>query len=456
MILLARALAQVNNMGKLMGQEKNQLVNAGFNLKYVAEAAGVTMEEFQDAMKNGEISAEHVMEALDKMVSRGGTHFGLLNARAETLNGSMDRTGEKFNRLFRDIGESESGLFKGAVNGAEMLADELGRAAAYWGLITDPDSIFVGTSADPNLEVGVTNKDGSVGGYREKPIPEENLRDPEMAGMLFGPQARRAAELENQRRQANQELVYLEADRLARKQAEEDAEIERKRQEKLERDRRKATQAKAGAKGAASPDQAYQYGGLQGLYNRYAAHQTADQSQLPQATVDYENMGIDFYQIGFDVGQGVASVLPSSDTVGSMIGYGMGLLGAENPADRALREGLDKMFPGDEGPYADMPPALREVFEKRDRKLERLERRDRMAEASRSVVGTAGRFGQGGEYEFLSRVREEQEKFKRQEKRDKERNDKLDNIDENTKNQVEQLAETDKAIADYISRQNSI
>jgi hypothetical protein len=407
-------------------------------------------------MKNGEISAEHVMEALDKMVSRGGTHFGLLNARAETLNGSMDRTGEKFNRLFRDIGESESGLFKGAVNGAEMLADELGRAAAYWGLITDPDSIFVGTSADPNLEVGVTNKDGSVGGYREKPIPEENLRDPEMAGMLFGPQARRAAELENQRRQANQELVYLEADRLARKQAEEDAEIERKRQEKLERDRRKATQAKAGAKGAASPDQAYQYGGLQGLYNRYAAHQTADQSQLPQATVDYENMGIDFYQIGFDVGQGVASVLPSSDTVGSMIGYGMGLLGAENPADRALREGLDKMFPGDEGPYADMPPALREVFEKRDRKLERLERRDRMAEASRSVVGTAGRFGQGGEYEFLSRVREEQEKFKRQEKRDKERNDKLDNIDENTKNQVEQLAETDKAIADYISRQNSI
>lgn len=470
MLLLARALAQVNNMGRLMGQEKNQLVNAGFNLKYVAEAAGVTMEEFQDAMKNGEISAEHVMQALDKMVSRGGTHFGLLNDRAKTLNGSLDRTTEKFNRLFRDIGESERGIFKGAIDGAEKLADTLGRAASYWGLISDPDSIFAGTSADANLETGVTNKDGSVGGYKEKlpDAPSGALSDFAARGMGFNPfyyvgrmgaeERQRARELEEQRKKANQELVYIEAERLARQQAEEDAKIEKARRDKLERDRRKATQARAGAKGAASAALAYQYGGLQGLYNRYATDRPAGFVGPPDPSA--ENAGIDYRQLGFDIGQGVSSVLPSMDTVGSALGYGMGLLGAENPADRAARvalsEGLARMFAGDEGPYAGMPPALREVFEKRDRKIERLDRRERLADASSSVVGTAGRFGQGGEYEFLSRVKQEQDNFRRQEKRDKERNDKLDKIKENTKNQVTALADTDKAIADYISRQNSI
>ena len=106
---LTIAFAQVNAQGKLMGQEKNQLINAGFSLQAVADAAGISMENFADAMKNGEIRAEHLNEALIKVTSEGGLFAGYLEKQAETINGKMTVLTSAWEEFLQTLGKSEKG-----------------------------------------------------------------------------------------------------------------------------------------------------------------------------------------------------------------------------------------------------------------------------------------------------------------------------------------------------------
>ncbi len=106
---LTRAMAQVNAAGKLMGQEKNQLINAGFSLKIIADEAGVAMTDFAKAMEEGLITAEHVNNALIKATNKGGLYFGRLEKKAGTLNGKLDLVANNFNDLFANLGESKQG-----------------------------------------------------------------------------------------------------------------------------------------------------------------------------------------------------------------------------------------------------------------------------------------------------------------------------------------------------------
>ena len=108
---LTRAMAQVNAAGKLMGQEKNQLINAGFSLKIIADEAGVSMTNFAKSMEEGAISAEHVNNALIKATNEGGLYFGRLEKKSKTLNGQLDLLTNNFNDLFANLGESGEGGF---------------------------------------------------------------------------------------------------------------------------------------------------------------------------------------------------------------------------------------------------------------------------------------------------------------------------------------------------------
>lgn len=124
---LTRAMAQVNAAGKLMGQEKNQLINAGFSLKIIADEAGVSMTNFAKAMEEGSISAEHVNNALIKATNEGGLYFGRLEKKAQTLNGQIDLVTNNFNDLFANLGESKSGLFSTILNQLNETLSEVNK-----------------------------------------------------------------------------------------------------------------------------------------------------------------------------------------------------------------------------------------------------------------------------------------------------------------------------------------
>ena len=129
---LTIAFAQVNAQGKLMGQEKNQLINAGFSLKAVADAAGISMDDFADSMKNGEITAEHLNEALVKVTSEGGMFAGYLEKQAETINGKITILSSSWEEFLVALGESEQGPASFIIDRMIDAANELKAAAEWW------------------------------------------------------------------------------------------------------------------------------------------------------------------------------------------------------------------------------------------------------------------------------------------------------------------------------------
>ena len=147
---LTIAFAQVNAQGKLMGQEKNQLINAGFSLQAVADAAGISMENFADAMKNGEIRAEHLNEALIAVTSEGGLFADYLEKQAETINGKLTVLESSWQELLQTIGESEKGPAGKFVDKLIIAAKFAKQAAEAFG--RSPGFLLPGT---PSPEVGL-------------------------------------------------------------------------------------------------------------------------------------------------------------------------------------------------------------------------------------------------------------------------------------------------------------
>lgn len=87
---LALAFAQMQSTGKLMGQDFNQMINAGFNpLNEISKATGKSVGELKEEMSKGAISVEMVSEAFRSATSEGGLFYGAIEAASETTAGKM-------------------------------------------------------------------------------------------------------------------------------------------------------------------------------------------------------------------------------------------------------------------------------------------------------------------------------------------------------------------------------
>lgn len=102
---LAYALSQVEQAGRLTGQENLQLLNASFSpLSVIAETTGRNMIDLRKDMENGLITAAMVKQALSDLTTGSGRLAGR-NAK---------------------VAESAAGMFSKMQSSLEMLAIELG------------------------------------------------------------------------------------------------------------------------------------------------------------------------------------------------------------------------------------------------------------------------------------------------------------------------------------------
>ena len=129
-----------------MGQEMLQLVNAGFPVAEIAKAAGVSMEDFRDAMEKGEIKASHLTEAMVNLTAAGGMMEGRLARQADTINGkwitamgSIDQqfaeSGEKYADGMKDMAQFTGEFTVEAIKGFGTLAEAGGEVADVLGTV---------------------------------------------------------------------------------------------------------------------------------------------------------------------------------------------------------------------------------------------------------------------------------------------------------------------------------
>lgn len=121
---LTLAFSQMQSVGKLMGQDLLQMINAGFSpLAVMADKTGKSIGELKEEMSAGAISADMVKQAFIDATSEGGQFFGMLSGQGDTVKGALAQLSGAFTDMFNGIGEQSEGIIKGSVKSLQWLVE---------------------------------------------------------------------------------------------------------------------------------------------------------------------------------------------------------------------------------------------------------------------------------------------------------------------------------------------
>lgn len=104
---LGLALSQMSAAGKLQGQDRLQMINAGWNpINTIAEMSGKSAAQLNEEMSKGLISSDMVWKALDYATGSGGQFGGVLDAIAKTPAGQYMLMMGQWEELMVGLGDS--------------------------------------------------------------------------------------------------------------------------------------------------------------------------------------------------------------------------------------------------------------------------------------------------------------------------------------------------------------
>lgn len=163
---LTLAFSQISAAGKLMGQDLNQMINAGFNpLQIISEKTGKSIATLKDEMSKGAISAEMVQQAFIDATSAGGKFYNMSENASKTINGQLSMMQDALDNAFNEMGQKSEGvIMKGIqmttslIQNYETVGKILAGLVATYG--TYRTAVMLVTAAESKhtlVEIGLTN-----------------------------------------------------------------------------------------------------------------------------------------------------------------------------------------------------------------------------------------------------------------------------------------------------------
>lgn len=163
---LTLAFSQMSAAGKLMGQDLNQMINAGFNpLQIISEKTGKSIATLKDEMSKGAVSAKMVQQAFIDATSAGGKFYNMSENASKTINGQLSMMQDALDSVFNELGtKSESVIMDGIQMTTSLIQnyETVGKVLA--GLVvtygTYRTAVMLVTAAESKhtlVEIGLTN-----------------------------------------------------------------------------------------------------------------------------------------------------------------------------------------------------------------------------------------------------------------------------------------------------------
>lgn len=119
---LTLAFSQMSATGKLMGQDLNQMINAGFNpLQQISEKTGKSIATLKDEMSKGSISAEMVQQAFLDAASAGGKFYNMSENASKTINGQLSMMHDALDEVFNELGTNGEGVIMSGIQATTSL-----------------------------------------------------------------------------------------------------------------------------------------------------------------------------------------------------------------------------------------------------------------------------------------------------------------------------------------------
>lgn len=121
---LTLAFSQMSAAGKLMGQDLNQMINAGFNpLLIMSEKTGKSFAQLKDEMSKGAISAEMVQQAFIDATSAGGKFYHMSENASKTINGQLSMMQDAIDTAFNEMGQKSEGFIMSGIQMTTTLIE---------------------------------------------------------------------------------------------------------------------------------------------------------------------------------------------------------------------------------------------------------------------------------------------------------------------------------------------
>lgn len=135
---LTLAFSQMSATGKLMGQDLNQMINAGFNpLQIMADKTGKSIATLKEEMSKGAITSQMVQQAFIDATDAGGKFYQMSEKASKTINGQISMLQDALDAMFNSFGEQSEGVMLGAIETTTSLVENyetVGKVIA--GLVT--------------------------------------------------------------------------------------------------------------------------------------------------------------------------------------------------------------------------------------------------------------------------------------------------------------------------------
>lgn len=104
---LSLAYGQTTAKGRLMGQEVNQMIEAGFNpLAEISRTTGRTMADLSDSMEKGQVSSAMLANAFVTASGTGGKFNGMMAKQSQTLIGLLSTAFDNAAMVARAFGDT--------------------------------------------------------------------------------------------------------------------------------------------------------------------------------------------------------------------------------------------------------------------------------------------------------------------------------------------------------------
>lgn len=163
---LTLAFSQMSAAGKLMGQDLNQMINAGFNpLQIISEKTGKSIATLKDEMSKGAVSAEMVQQAFIDATSAGGKFYNMSENASKTINGQLSMMQDALDSVFNELGTKSESVIMGGIQMTTSLIQNyetvgkilVGLVVTYGAYRTAVMLVTAAESKHTLVEIGLTN-----------------------------------------------------------------------------------------------------------------------------------------------------------------------------------------------------------------------------------------------------------------------------------------------------------
>ena len=160
------AFSQMSAAGKLMGQDLNQMINAGFNpLQIMSEKTGKSIATLKDEMSKGAISAEMVQQAFIDATSAGGRFYQMSENASKEINGQLSMMQDAMDSVLNELGEKSEGVIMDGIQMTTSLIENYetvgkilaGLVVTYGAYRTAVMLTTIATSKHTIAEIALTN-----------------------------------------------------------------------------------------------------------------------------------------------------------------------------------------------------------------------------------------------------------------------------------------------------------